>query len=133
MSEDTVSTKKSLPPITLLCVISMAFVIGAGVYMVSEIPFSPNYAVVFLLVGVSLLVFIAIIGLLVKIDTFNWRVFFQVVKWTLAAYAVISGVLIYVFIFDKMSGKSLGLLIAALVLFALNVPVNIAFTVARYQ
>ncbi len=38
-----------------------------------------------------------------------------------------------VFVFDKMSSKSLSLLIAALILSALNVPLNIAFAVAQYQ
>lgn len=101
--------------------------------MVSEIPYAPNYAVVFSLVIVSLLVFLVNVAMLAKVSMFNWKVFFQVIRWTLVAYAVISGVLIYVFVFDKMSSKSLSLLIAALILFALNVPLNIAFTVAQYQ
>ncbi len=133
MNTDTNKTTRNLPPVNLLCVISMAFVIGAGVYMVSEIPYAPNYAVVFSLVIVSLLVFLVNVAMLAKVSMFNWKVFFQVIRWTLVAYAVISGVLIYVFVFDKMSSKSLSLLIAALILFALNVPLNIAFTVAQYQ
>jgi hypothetical protein len=133
MTKTSEVTVRKLPPVTHLCVVSMALVIGAGVYMVSEIPSNPNYSIVFLLVGLSILIFVINAFLLVNVKTFNWKVFLQVIKWTLLAYCVISGVLIYIFVYDKMSGKSLDLLIASLVLFALNVPLNIAFTVARYQ
>ena len=59
--------------------------------------------------------------------------FFQVGRWALLAYAVIAGVIEFAFVYDHTRGAPLVVMTLMLVLFMLNVPVLIAFTVARYE
>ena len=49
------------------------------------------------------------------------------------AYLLIAGMIEFAFVFDHTRGTALVLLTVMLALFMLNVPVLIAFTVARYQ
>ena len=54
-------------------------------------------------------------------------------RWTLLAYALVAGMIEYVFLRNSTSGGPLVVLTLSLVVFALTVPVLIAFTVARYD
>jgi hypothetical protein len=76
---------------------------------------------------------VAAITMLVRIKPFAWATFFLVAKWAFVAYLVIAGILAFVFIFDHTSGATLAVLLATLVVFAVDVPMVIAFTVARYD
>ena len=51
----------------------------------------------------------------------------------LAAYVVIAGMLEYVFVYDHTSGTQLLILTLMLVVFAVNVPMLLGFSVARFQ
>jgi hypothetical protein len=55
------------------------------------------------------------------------------VQWTLVAYVVIAGMLEYVFVVDGTRGGSLLVVSASLLVFAVDVPLILAFSVARYQ
>ncbi len=52
---------------------------------------------------------------------------------TLLAYIVIAGMLEYTFIYDHTRGSLLAVMTLMLVTFTLNVPILLAFTVARFQ
>jgi hypothetical protein len=71
--------------------------------------------------------------LLARLREFAWARFRQVAGWSLLAYAVIGGMIEYAFVYDHTRGTQLVILTLLLALFMLNVPVLIAFTVARYQ
>jgi hypothetical protein len=73
------------------------------------------------------------IALLSRIQGFAWDRFRQVAGWSLVAYIVIGGMIEYAFVYDHTRGTQLVILTCMLALFVLNVPVLIAFTVARYQ
>jgi hypothetical protein len=51
----------------------------------------------------------------------------------LLAYGIMAGILEFVFIFDHTPGARLMLLTGLLLMFALDVPLMLAFSVARYQ
>jgi hypothetical protein len=68
-----------------------------------------------------------------RLRDFAWGTFIQVGKWALLAYAVIAGMIEFAFVFDHTRGAHLVVMTLMLALFMLNVPVLIAFTVARYQ
>ena len=53
--------------------------------------------------------------------------------WALLAYAVIAGILEYVFVYDHTPARLLILFTAMLVLFAIDVPLMLAYSVARWQ
>jgi len=71
--------------------------------------------------------------LLSRIPGFAWYRFFQVGRWSLLAYAIIAGMIEFAFIYDHTRGAQLAVMTLMLALFMLNVPVLIAFTVARYE
>ncbi len=79
------------------------------------------------------LVLLVNVALLSRIPAFAWDVFFRVFGWALLAYLVIAGILEYVFIFDHTPSRQLALFSVMLALFAVNVPMLLAFSVARYQ
>lgn len=126
------AAERQLPPVTGLCLGSMALVIGGGIYLASRLPHIPSLGPSVGLVVAGAVVLLVAVGLLARVGTFAWGRFFSVVRWVLLAYAVIAGVLAYVFVRDGTRGGALALMIASLVVFAANVPMILAFTVARY-
>ena len=56
-----------------------------------------------------------------------------VAGWVLLAYVVIAGMLEYVFVYDHTRGTQLLILTLMLVVFAVNIPMLLGFSVARFQ
>ena len=92
-------------------------------------PLAPAIA----LLAASVLVLSVNLLALSRVDGFHWRRFFEVARVALMAYLVIAGVILYVFLRNDTSGGPLVVLTLSLLVFAVNVPVLIAFTVARYD
>ncbi len=123
---------RRLPPVAELAVASVALMISGGVYLAAHLPSLPPLApAVGLLVGGGVLTLVAM-ALLTRIQPFAWRTFFLVVRWASVAYLVIAGLLALVFIYDDTRGATLAVLMLTLVVFAIDVPMIVAFTVARY-
>ena len=61
-----------------------------------------------------------------------WRRFVEVGRWALLAYAITAGLIEFSFVRNHLSGGPLVVLTLSLVVYAVHVPVLIAFTVARY-
>jgi hypothetical protein len=124
---------RRLPPIAELAVASVALMLSGGVYLAAHLPRHPPLApAVGLLAGGGALTIAAMV-LLSRLRPFAWGTFFLVARWALLAYVVIAGILGFVFVFDHTRGATLAVLILTLVVFALDVPTIIAFTVARYN
>ncbi len=123
---------RRLPPVAELAVASVALMISGGVYLAAHLPRLPPLApAVGLLAGGAVLTVVAM-ALLTRIHPFAWRTFFLVVRWAFVAYLVIAGLLALVFIYDDTRGATLAVLMLTLVVFAVDVPIIVAFTVARY-
>ena len=124
---------RRLPPITEIGAASMIAIAGGVIYLASYLPkHAPlGIAVGLLLLAALLQVTNAI--LLSRLRHFAWTRFFQVGRWALLAYAVIAGIIEFAFVYDHTRGAPLVVMTLMLVLFMLNVPVLIAFTVARYE
>ena len=67
-----------------------------------------------------------------RVSPFAWRRFFQVFNWALLAYTVVAGMIGYAFVIDGTRGQVLAVLILMLVVFAVDIPLLFAFSVARY-
>jgi hypothetical protein len=80
----------------------------------------------------SVLVLLANIYALSRVEDFNWPRFFEVAKWSLLAYIGIAGMILYTFLQDHVSGGTLVVLTLSLAVFAVHVPMLVGFTVARY-
>lgn len=124
---------RALPPVAEVAVVSMALVIMGGIYMAAHLPASPPLGVpVGLLIAAGLLV-LANVAQLARLRKFAWTTFFLVAKWALVAYLVITGMLEYIFVLDGTRGSTLVVMTVMLAVFAVDVPVLLAFSVARYQ
>ena len=123
---------RRLPPVAELTVASVALMVAGGVYLAAHLPTLPPLGpAVGSLAGGGVLTLVAM-GLLARVRPFAWRTFFLVMGWAIVAYAVIAGLLALVFIYDHTQGATLAVLVATLVVFAVDVPMIVAFTVARY-
>ena len=126
-------TETRLPPVTQLGAASMAFVAAGVIYLAAYLPkHAPLwFALACLGCAAGLLALNA--ALLARVPSFAWWRFFQVMRWGLLAYLVVGGMLEYTFLYDRVHGSLLVVLTCMLVLFVVNVPLLMAFTVARFQ
>lgn len=122
-----------LPPVAELTVASVAMMVSGGVYLASYLPSSPPLGPAVGLVSAGGALTVAALIALARIRRFAWGTFFEVARWAGLAYLVIAGILGFVFIYDRTRGATLAVLVVSLVVFAIDVPVVIAFTVARFQ
>ncbi len=126
------TAERSLPPVTQLAMGSLALVIVGGIYMVSTFANRPSWVIPAALLAVSAALWSASLLLLSRHSGFAWPVFRQVAGWALLAYAVIAAMIEFSFIHNNVTGTPLLLLSLSLVMFALDVPLSIGFTVARF-
>jgi uncharacterized membrane protein YeiB len=126
-------SERRLPPVTQLGMLSLALVLVAGIYLSAHLPEHVSLGPAVALLGASALVLIVNLLALSRVDGFHWRRFFEIGRWALLAYLVIAAMIEYVFLRNHTSGGPLVVLTLSLVVFAVNVPVLIGFTVARYD
>jgi hypothetical protein len=124
---------RKLPPITEIGAASMITIASGVIYVASYLPKHAPLGVAVALLAVAAALQLTNAFLLSRLTDFAWDRFFQVAGWALLAYAIIAGMIEYAFVYDKTRGSHLVVMTLMLVLFMLNVPVLIAFTVARYQ
>jgi hypothetical protein len=113
--------------------VSMALIIAGGIYIAAHLPKRAPLApaVGLLVASAALLVFN--VATLAMVREFAWDKFRLVLGWASLAYIVITGMLEFIFVFDHTRGSMLVLITLMLLVFAVNVPLVLAFTVARYQ
>jgi hypothetical protein len=121
-----------LPPVTQLGMASLALIVAAGIYLSAHLPKHVPLTPAVVLLAASALLLAGNLAALARVTGFAWRRFMQVARWALLAYAIIAGMIEYVFLRNHTSGGPLVVLTLALVIFAVHVPVLIGFTVARY-
>jgi hypothetical protein len=127
------ASARSFPPVAGLATLSLAFVIVGGILMVSAMPDEPSLAAPVTLLGLSAGSLGVNVVLLITLRDFAWRRFWSVGRWALLAYAVSGGMIEFAFLHNHVSGTPLLLLTLMLLMFVINVPLIISFTVARYQ
>jgi hypothetical protein len=127
------SEERRLPPVTQLGMLSLALIVAAVIYLSAHLPEHVSLAPAIALLAASAALLIGNVTALRRTEGFAWRRFLEVARWALLAYSIIAGLIEYVFLRNNTSGGSLVVLTLSLVVFALTVPVLIAFTVARYD
>jgi hypothetical protein len=128
-----VTEDRKLPPVQLLGVVSMILTIVSVIILASYIPQKPPLAPSTILMALAGAALAANLALLSRARDFSWSTFRVVGGWALVAYVVTAGMLEYVFLYDHVRGGVLVLMSLSLVSFAANVPLLLAFGVARYQ
>jgi hypothetical protein len=124
--------ERTVPPVTQLVIGSLALVIIGGIVMAGNFPKPPSLAIPVALLAGSAIPFAISLLLLTRHPGFSWPVFFGVARWALLAYLVIAGMIEFAFIHNHASGAPLLVLSLMLLMFALDVPLSIGFTVARF-
>lgn len=126
-------TEQRYPPITELGMFSLGLIVAGGIYLSSHIPQHVPLAPAIALLVASTLVLVFNYVLLRRVRDFAWERFFQVGRWALLAYVITAGMIEYAFVRNHLRGGPLVILTLSLVIYALQVPTLIGFTVARYD
>ncbi len=126
------SAERPFPPVTQLTIASLALVLIGGIYMVGSFPNEPVYVIPVALFAASAALWVVSVLLLTRHAGFAWPVFTRVARWALLAYATIAGMIEFSFFHNNVHGTPLLVLSLMLVMFALDVPLSIGFTVARF-
>lgn len=124
---------RRLPPVVPLALAALIVVITGGTDLAAYLPRRAPLAPAVAALAVAAALLLAAVAALSRLRDFAWRVFARVGGWTLAAYTVIAGMLEYVFVLDHTPGTLLIVLTLMLVIFAVDIPLLLAFSVARYQ
>lgn len=125
--------ERQLPPVAEVAIASLALIVVGGIYLAAHLP---RHAPLGLAVGLLAAAGVLLAGnvtALSRVRDFAWDKFFLVGRWALLAYVVIAGMLEYVFVLDHTRGSQLVVLTLMLAVFAVDIPLLLAFSVARYQ
>ncbi|MCD6727890.1 MAG: hypothetical protein LT070_11735 [Solirubrobacteraceae bacterium] len=126
-------SERRLPPVTQVGMASLALIVAGGIYLASHLPNDVPLGPAVALLVASALLLAGNLLTLARVEGFAWGRFFEVAKWALLAYAITAGLIEYAFVRNHLTGGPLVVLTLSLVVYALHVPVLIAFTVARYH
>ncbi|HEY2054382.1 MAG TPA: hypothetical protein VGH14_10650 [Solirubrobacterales bacterium] len=121
-----------MPPVTEVGMTSLALIVAGGIYLAAHLPESVPLTPAIVLLALSALLLVANLLSLTRVRDFAWWRFFQVGAWALLAYTITAGLIEYAFLRNGLSGGPLIVVTLSLVVYALHVPMLIAFTVARY-
>jgi hypothetical protein len=126
-------SNRRYPPFTQIGMLSLALIVIGGIYLASHIPqhVPLGLPTALLIASVALVVFN--LALLARVPGFAWARFFQVGKWALLAYLLTAALIEFAFLQNHVSGGPLVILTLSLLVYAVQVPALIAFTVARYD
>ena len=126
-------SERALPPVTQLAMASLALIVAGGIYLASHLPQQVPLTPAVILLAASALLLAVNLALLSRVRDFAWNRFFTVGRWALLAYAITAGLIEYAFLRNGMSGAPLIVLTLSIIIYAIHVPVLIAFTVAQYD
>lgn len=124
--------EERLPPVTQLAMASLALIVAGGIYLSSHLPEQVPLAPAVILLALSAALLFINMAMLSRVHEFAWARFWQVAKWSLLAYAVIGGMIEYVFVRNHLSGGPLIVLTLSVMIFAVHVPILVGFTVGRF-
>lgn len=124
---------RGFPPALELAMLSLAAVVIGGITMASYAPKRPSLVVPVILLIVATLALATSVALLSTVQSFAWGTFRRFGRWALLAYVVSAGLIEFAFVRNDTRGAPLVVVTLMLILFALDVTVLIAGTVARHD
>jgi hypothetical protein len=125
-------TERRLPPVTELGMASLALIVAGGIYLSAKLPQHVPLTPAVVLLGASAALLAINLVALARVRGFRWDRFGEIAKWALLAYAITAGLIEFAFVHNHVRGGTLVVLTLSLVVYAVHVPMLIAFTVARY-
>ncbi len=134
MSDDSApGVERPMPPVTELTALSLVLIVVGGIFIASHLPRHVPLTLPVVLLAVGTASTLTGVVLLARVPEFAWSRFLLVARWALLAYVIEAGMLEYVFVKDGTRGSQLVVLSLSLLVFAVDIPMLIAFTAARYQ
>jgi membrane-bound acyltransferase YfiQ involved in biofilm formation len=125
--------ERELPPIQQIAIAVLVLIVIGGIYTAAHLPRHVPQAPTITLLALAAVLLGVNFVLLSRIEHFAWNAFRLVAGWVLVAYIVIAGMLEYVFVYDDTRGTQLLILTLMLLVFAVNIPLLLGFSVARFQ
>lgn len=125
--------ERRLPPVSALGLAALMLVVVGGVDLAAHLPRHAPLGLPVATLAAAAVALLAAGAVLARIRDFAWRTFCVVGSWTLAVYLVIAGMLEFVFVLDHTPARLLIVFTLMLAVFAVDVPLLLAFSVARYQ
>jgi hypothetical protein len=132
-SVDAERSREPTAPVGAIAVGALCLIVVGGIYLAAHIPGPVSLLPAYILLVAAFALFASAVGLLWRLPDFAWPRFFQVGRWALLAYLISAGMLEYVFVLDRVPKPELVLLTLMLVVYATDIPLILAFTVARLQ
>lgn len=126
------NAERRFPPTVELVALSLASVVIGGISFAAHAPRRPPLTLPVILLALAAGLLVVGILLLMRHPGFAWTTFVRVGRWALLAYIVSAGMIEFAFVKNDTRGAPLVVVTGMLVIFALDVPVLIATTVARY-
>jgi hypothetical protein len=126
-------TERRLPPVTQVGMASLALIVAGGIYLSAHLPRHVPLGPAIALLAASALLLVGNLAALSRVKDFAWDRFLEIAKWALLAYGITAGMIEYAFLRNHLRGGALVVLTLSLVVYAVHVPMLIAFTVARYD
>ena len=124
---------RRFPPVAELATGSLAAAVIGGILMASYAPRRPPLGVPLILTVAAAALLLAGAAPLARLRDFAWDRFAVVARWALLAYAISAAMIGFAFVRDHVRGAPLAVVIVLLVIYACDVPLIIAFTVARFS
>jgi hypothetical protein len=121
------------PPITAISMAVLALVMSGGIYLAAFLPRRPSLVPAVGLLAAAAVLLLVNVALLARLREFAWSRFRQVAGWAMLAYVVIAGMIEYAFVYDGTSGSTLAVMTGMILVFAVNIPLLLGFSVARYD
>jgi hypothetical protein len=126
-------TERRYPPFTQIGMLSLGLIVIGGIYLASHIPQHVPLGLPIALLIASAGLVVVNVALLTRVPGFAWARFLQVGKWAMLAYLCTAGLIEFAFLQNHVQGGPLVILTLSLLVYAVQVPALIAFTVARYD
>jgi len=124
--------ERRFPPVAVLATVALGLVVIGGILMASYAPRRPPLTLPIIVLTAAVALLVVDVVLLFRLRDFAWDRFWLVFRWALLAYAISAGMIEFAFVRDHTRGAPLVVVTAMLIVFAVSVPLIIAFTVARY-
>jgi hypothetical protein len=124
---------RQVPPVIGCAVTALILVVAGGIDLAAYLPRPAPLAPAVAALAGAVLALLAALAALSRARDFAWGTFRMVSGWTLAVYAVVAGMLEFVFVLDGTPAALLTVLSLMLAVFAVDISLLLAFSVARYQ
>ena len=131
-SAAAVSPARRLPPVAEVTISSLALAVVGGIVMASYVPRRPPLGLPVALLAASAILTVGAVVMMARLRNFAWHTFFLVARWALVAYVISAGIIELSFVHNRARGGPLAVVTGMLVVFAIDVPLIIGYTVTRF-